>query len=139
MRLNLVLLLFVSFLPFTTAIAATHLFASNVSLHEITISTSIERLAAVVFGLNLTLAALMVYLMLRHAARTPGLAADDIAEEELQAFAKERRSATLLQASATVVGGFLPLTAVIFYLALSIFFIIDPLRHMRGRARRPAG
>ena len=37
------------------------------------------------------------------------------------------------------VGGFLPLTAVIFYLALSIFFIIDPLRHMRGRARRPAG
>ena len=30
------------------------------------------------FGLNLTLAALMIYLMLRHAARTPGLAADDI-------------------------------------------------------------
>ena len=91
------------------------------------------------FGLNLTLAALMVYLMLRHAARTPGLAADDIAEEELQAFAKERRSATLLQASATVVGGFLPLTAVIFYLALSIFFVIDPLRHMGVRVRRPAG
>jgi len=139
MRLNLMLLLFVSFLPFTTAIAATHLFASNLSLREITISTSAERVAAVAFGLNLTLAALMVYLMLRHAARTPGLAADDIAEEELQAFAKERRSATLLQASATVVGAFLPLTAVIFYLAVSVFFIIDPLRHMRVRARRPAG
>jgi uncharacterized membrane protein len=139
MRLNLMLLLFVSFLPFTTAIAATHLFASNLSLREITISTSTERVAAVVFGLNLTLAALMVYLMLRHAARTPGLAADDVAEEELQAFAKERRSATLLQASATVVGAFLPLTAVIFYLAVSVFVIIDPLRHMRARARRPAG
>jgi uncharacterized membrane protein len=139
MRLNLMLLLFVSFLPFTTAIAATHLFASNLSLREITISTSTERVAAVVFGLNLTLAALMVYLMLRHAARTPGLAADDIAEEELRAFAKERRSATLLQASATMVGAFLPLTAVIFYLAVSIFVIIDPLRHLRVRARRPAG
>jgi uncharacterized membrane protein len=139
MRLNLMLLLFVSFLPFTTAIAATHLFASNLSLREITISTSTERVAAVVFGLNLTLAALMVYLMLRHAARTPGLAADDVAEEELQAFAKERRSATLLQASATVVGAFLPLTAVIFYLAVSVFFVIDPLRHMRARVRRPAG
>jgi uncharacterized membrane protein len=139
MRLNLMLLLFVSFLPFTTAIAATHLFASNLSLREITISTSTERVAAVVFGLNLTLAALMVFLMLRHAGRTPGLAADDVAEEELQAFAKERRSATLLQASATVVGAFLPLTAVIFYLAVSVFFVIDPLRHMRARVRRPAG
>jgi MFS family permease len=59
------------------AVAATHLFASNLSLHEINISTSAERVAAVVFGLNMTLAALMVYLMLRHAERTPGLAADD--------------------------------------------------------------
>src|SRR5271169_4260947 len=42
MRLNLMLLLFVSFLPFTTAIAATHLFASNLSLHEITVSSSTE-------------------------------------------------------------------------------------------------
>jgi uncharacterized membrane protein len=139
MRLNLMLLLFVSFLPFTTAIAATHLFASNLSFHEITVSSSAERVAAVVFGLNLTLAALMIYLVLRHAGRMPGLAADDIAEEELQAFARERRSAVLLQAGATVVGAFLPLTAVIFYLAVSIFTIADPRRHMRVRARRPAG
>jgi uncharacterized membrane protein len=138
MRLNLLLLLFVSFLPFTTGVVATHLFASNLSFHEVTISTSTERVAAVVFGLNLTLAALMVYLMLRHAGRTPGLAADDIAEEELQAFARERRSALLLQATATAAGAFLPLAAVIFYLALSIFFVIDPFRHMRVRARRPA-
>jgi uncharacterized membrane protein len=138
MRLNLMLLLFVSLLPFTTSIAATHLFASNLTFHEITISTSSERIAAVVFGLNLTLAALMIYLTLRHSGRTPGIAADDVAEEELQAFAKERRSATLLQAGATVVGVFLPLTAVIFYMAVSIFFVIDPLRHMSARARRPA-
>jgi uncharacterized membrane protein len=139
MRLNLMLLLFVSFLPFTTAIAATHLFESNLTLHEITVSSSTERIAAVVFGLNLTLAALMVYLMLRHADRTPGIAADDLAEEELQAFARERRSAVLLQAGATVVGVFLPLTAVVFYLALSVFFIVDPLRHIQVRAGRPAG
>jgi len=138
MRLNLMLLLFVSFLPFTTAIAATHLFASNLSFHEITVSSSAERVAVVLFGLNLTLAALMVYLMLRHAGRTPDVAADDLAEEELHAFAAERRSALLLQASATVVGVFLPLTAVVFYLVLSIFTIVDPRRHLRVRARRPA-
>jgi hypothetical protein len=31
------------------------------------------------------------------------------------------------------------LTAVVFYLALSVFFIVDPLRHMGVPARRPAG
>jgi uncharacterized membrane protein len=138
MRLNLVLLLFVSFLPFTTAIAATHLFASNLSLHEVTISSPTERVAAVLFGLNLTLAALMLYLMLRHAGRTADVAADDLAEEELQAFATQRRSAVLLQASATAVGAFLPLLAVVFYLALAVFYVIDPVRLMRSRPLRRA-
>ena len=140
MRLNLMLLLFVSFLPFTTAIAATHLFALNLVLardHHLNLDRARRRRRVRpqpdpggADGLP-------------HAPPPadpmPGLAADDIAEEELQAFAKERRSATLLQASATVVGAFLPLTAVIFYLAVSVFVIIDPLRHMRARARRPAG
>jgi uncharacterized membrane protein len=137
LRLNLMLLLFVSFLPFTTAIAATHLFASNLSLHEVTVSSPTERVAAVLFGLNLTLAALMLYLMLRHAGRTSDVAADDLAEEELQAFATQRRSAVLLQASATVVGAFLPLLAVVFYLALALFYVIDPVRLMHtGSLRR---
>jgi uncharacterized membrane protein len=139
MRLNLILLLFVSFLPFTTAIAATHLFASNLSFHQLTVSSSGERAAVVIFGLNLTLAALMLYLMLRHAGRAPDVAADDLAEEELQAFATQRRSAALLQASATIVGVFLPLLAVVFYLALAIFYVIDPIRLMRSRSRRRAG
>jgi uncharacterized membrane protein len=138
MRLNLVLLLFVSFLPFTTAIAATHLFASNLSFHELTVSSLAERVAVVLFGLDLTLAALMLYLMLRHAGRTPEVAADDLAEEELKAFAAQRRSAVLLQASATVIGVFLPLLAVVFYLALAIFYVIDPVRLVRTRRRRRA-
>ena len=138
MRLNLMLLLFVSFLPFTTAIAATHLFASNLSLHQVTISSPAERVAVVIFGLNLTLAALMLYLMLRHAGRSPSVAADDLAGEELQAFAQQRRSAVLLQASATIVGVFLPLLAVVFYLALAIFYVIDPIRLIRRRSRHAA-
>ena len=136
MRFNLVLLLFVSFLPFTTAIVSTHLFASNLSFHEVTVSSSAEHVSAVLFGLNLTMAALMLFLMLRHAGRTPGVAADDLAEEELQVFAIQRRSAVLLQASATVVGAFLPLLAVVFYLALAIFYVIDPVRLMRANSRR---
>ena len=44
----------------------------------------------------------------------------------------------LLQASATVVGVFLPLIAVVVYLAVSVFFVTDPLRHLHARPRRPA-
>jgi hypothetical protein len=42
----------------------------------------------------------------------------------------------LLQASATVIGAFLPLLAVIFYLALAIFYVIDPVRLVRASSRR---
>jgi uncharacterized membrane protein len=139
MRLNLTLLLSVSILPFTTAIAATHLFAAYLGFDTHTTGAALsERVAAVVFGLNLTLAALMVYLVIRHAARTPGLAAGDVAEEELQIFARERRAAVLLQAGATILGVFLPLTAVIFYLAVSVVSVVEPLRHIHIRRRRRA-
>jgi uncharacterized membrane protein len=66
MRLNLTLLLFVSFLPFTTAVVATHLFG------------------------------------------------------------------------AAVMGAFLPVTAVVFYLAVSILYVVEPLWHIRIRPRRTA-
>ena len=137
MRLNLMLLLFVSFLPFTTTIAATHLFTAFLVFDDHGTGPGLaERVAIVVFGLNLTLAALMVYVMLRHAARTPGVAADDLAEEELQFYAQGRRAAAALQAGATVVGVFLPVTAVVFYLAVSGLSILGPLRRRRVRARR---
>ena len=91
MRLNLTLLLFVSLLAFTTAIVATHLFVTFLPLSHLTIfhaGSLAERVAVVLFGLNLTLAALMVYRVIRYASRTPGIAADDVAEEELQSFAR---------------------------------------------------
>jgi len=57
---NHLLLLFVSFLPFTTAIVATHLFTTVLPLSHDTVlrpGTPAERVAVVLFGLNLTLAA----------------------------------------------------------------------------------
>jgi uncharacterized membrane protein len=141
MRLNLMLLLFVSFLPFTTGIVATHLFATFLPLSRDTVlhpGTPAERVAVVLFGLNLTLAAFMVYRVIRYAARTPGMAADDVAEEELQAFSRERRTAALFQGGATVLGAFLPVIAIAFYLAVSIVFIVEPLRRVRIRARAPS-
>jgi TMEM175 potassium channel family protein len=142
MRLNLTLLLFVSFLPFTTAIVATHLFATFLPLSHDTVlepGTPAERVAVVLFGLNLTLAAFMMYRMIRYAARTPGIAADEVADEELQAFAGERRAAALFQGGGTVLGAFVPVVAIVVYLAVSLVFIIEPLRRIRIRGTAPSG
>ena len=66
------------------------------------------------------------------------MAADDVAEEELQAFARERRAASLFQTGATVLGAFLPVIAIVFYLAVSLVFIVEPFRRVRIRARAPS-
>ena len=142
MRLNLVLLLFVSLLPFTTGILATHLFASFLPIDHVTEphpGFGPERLAVVLFGVNLTLAALMTLLVIRHVDKTDELAADDLVEEELQGFARGRRTAVILQALATVVGVFLPTVAVVVYLGLSVFFFVDPLWVERVRQKVKPG
>jgi len=92
----------------------------------------------VIFGLNLILAALMPYVMIGHAGRTLSLAADDTAQVELRGFAGERKTAVLLQASAAVVGLLLPVMAVIFYLAISMIYLIGPFREVDIHAPRAA-
>ena len=89
------------------------------------------------FGVNLNLAALMTYLVIRHVDKTDELAADDVVEEELQGFARGRRTAVILQALATIIGVFLPTVAVVMYLGLSVFFFVDPL--WIERVRRKVG
>jgi uncharacterized membrane protein len=89
----------------------------------------------VLFGVNLTLAALMMFLVIRHIDRTDELAADDVVEKELKGFARGRLSAVILQALATVVGVFLPTVAVVIYLGLSVFFFVDPLWIERVRRK----
>lgn len=124
LRLNLLLLLFVSLLPFTTGLLANHLDDSG------------KHLAVVVFGINLTLASLMINVLTGYAARKEGLAADDAAEDELAAFEKDRRVALGLQAVATAVGILLPLAAVVIYLVISILILFaDPLLTARRRRR----
>jgi uncharacterized membrane protein len=129
MGLNLVLLLFVSFLPFTTSLLANHL------------DDSAAHIAVVIFGINLTLASLMVNVMFGYASRTLGVAADDAADAELRAFDRQRRVAVIVQAAATLLGLVLPLVAVVVYLVISLLVLVDPIwraEHARRAARRAA-
>jgi uncharacterized membrane protein len=123
MRLNLLFLLFVSLLPFTTSLMATHLDDAE------------PRLVVVLFGLNLTLAALMVNILVGHAGRTDGIADDQVAEDELLAFGKERGGASIAYAVATAVGLLLPKVAVFAFLVVSVVFLLWPLWRAYWRRR----
>jgi uncharacterized membrane protein len=120
MRLNLGLLLFVSLLPFTTSLMATDL------------EGDAKHVVVVIFGLNLTLAALMINVMIRHAVRTPGVTDDAVAEHELRGFARERLVSLIVLAAATVVGLLLPMVGIFVYLVVSVVFLVEPLTR-RGR------
>ncbi|TXH42532.1 MAG: DUF1211 domain-containing protein [Actinobacteria bacterium] len=130
--LNLLLLLFVSLLPFTTSLMATHL--SN---------RDGEHVAVVVFGLNLFMASLLINAMLRHAARSDDLMDGDDGPA-LKSFARSRRVSLIVQGGATVLGFFLPRVAVVIYLVISLLLLLGPIwgamRQHRsgGRAASPA-
>src|SRR3712207_6764986 len=66
LRLNLILLLFVSLLPFTTSLLAARLDDAD------------EGIAVLLFGLNLTVAALLASLLIASVARSPRMVADDV-------------------------------------------------------------
>ena len=127
MRLNLVLLLLVSLLPFTTSLMATHLNATD------------ARTVTVLFGINLTLAAVMMSVLVRYAARTEGLPRDDLAEAELARFERERRGAVSLQAVSTGVAVFLPVVAVVVFLGVALLLLLEPLWRMRRPPVRQTG
>jgi len=76
--------------------------------------------------------------MIRHAGRNPGLAADNTAQVELRGFARERKTAALLQAGAAALGLLLPVIAVMFYLAVSMIYLIEPFREVDIHAPRAA-
>jgi uncharacterized membrane protein len=115
MRLNLLFLLFVSILPFTTNLMASHLDGTD------------NHVVVLIFGANLTLAALMINVLIGHAARTGGIADDQLADEDLREFAKERRVALIAMAVATFAGLLFPKAAVAAFLVISVVFLVEPL------------
>lgn len=115
MRLNLVALFFVSFLPFTTSVMATHLDGDG------------ENVAVALYGLNMLVASVVLNAFIFYAARQRHVVADDLADHELLAIERQRRVLVVGQAGATVVAIVLPGLAVGAYLAVSIGFILVPL------------
>jgi uncharacterized membrane protein len=119
LRLNLLLLLFVSFLPFPTRLLAEHLDAE-----------AAERVAVTVYGLNLlfcsaTLAGLWAWAGRAHLRRA------ELDEEEAKYLARRLTPGLGGYVVILAVGLLAPRVAVIGYLAIAVFFLV-PVGEIRG-------
>jgi len=122
-RLNLVLLLVVSFLPFPTRLLAQYLSSDNP-----------ERVAVTIYGLTLLAAVTLLSLLWRYAVRAR-LVRSDAGDDELIALTSRLTPGLAGYVLLLGLGFFKPVIAVIGYLLIALFVII-PLERVRRSSHR---
>jgi uncharacterized membrane protein len=120
-RLNLVLLLFVALLPFTTHLMVTHTEAADASA------------AVAIYGVNLFVAGSLITALLYYAVHDRHLVVDDIADDIVSRAYRQRWVYLILTTLSVVVALFAPLVAVAAYITLAVAFLIQPLFGLRRR------
>ena len=123
--LNLLMLLFVALLPFTTKLMVAHVPEPDVAT------------AAIIYGLNVFVASLTLTLMMVYVARQPQLLVDEIADNALTRLYRQRWIGVGVGAFAIVLAFVAPRAAVALYLLVAVLFLVLPLLGMY-RARRRA-
>jgi uncharacterized membrane protein len=129
-RLNLLLLLFVAFLPFPT-----RLFAEYIG------EDSLERVAVTFYGAALVLTSTLLLALWRYAVRRQ-LVRPDTADEEIDLLTQRLTPGLGGYVVLMIVGLFYPIVAVIGYLAIAVYYIIpsrrltNAIRHKLHRTSR---
>lgn len=127
-RLNLLLLLLIAFLPFPT-----RLFAAYIG------KNGPERVAATIYGISLLLSSTLLWVLWRYAVHA-GLVRPDAADKEVQLLTQRLTPGLGGYVILIVAGLFVPIIAVAGYLAIALFYVI-PIRrpariHLSRRRRR---
>ena len=122
--INLLVLLFVGVLPFTTSLMVRNLSGPDVEV------------AVLVYGINVLIASLLLSFLLVYIARDRRLVEDEVADETLAAIARRRWTAIGIEVIAIVCALIVPMVAVGLYLAATLLLLIAPLiRLHRSRGR----
>ena len=111
-RINLLLLMVVSFLPFPTRLLA-----------EYTDNVESERVAATVYGVTVLLALLLVAMLWRYAVRE-GMVRPDAGDAEIRTLTKLLTPSLGGYLLLIVLGLFLPIVAIFGYLVIAIVLIV---------------
>jgi uncharacterized membrane protein len=122
--LNLLLLLFVALLPFSTSLMVTHMDAADIGT------------GVLLYGISILLASLTLSLLLFYVAREPGLAVDGIAEAQLRRIYGQRWSVITINGIALVLAFFAPRVALGLYLVMAGLLLAMPLLGGLRRHRR---
>jgi uncharacterized membrane protein len=130
-RLNLLLLLLIAFLPFPTRLFATYIGHNQP-----------ERVAATIYGISLLLSSTLLWVLWRYAVHAQ-LVRPDAADEEVQLLTQRLTPGLGGYVILIVAGLFVPTIAVIGYLAIALFYVIPFRRwgriHLPFRRRRGNG
>ncbi|HEX3194645.1 MAG TPA: TMEM175 family protein [Streptosporangiaceae bacterium] len=116
-RLNLLLLLFVSFLPFPTRLVAEF-------IHQ----DKAERVAVTFYGIVLLLSSVLLQVLWRYAVRAH-LVRPDTADEEVELLTERLTPGLGAYVVLIVSGLFLPIIAVVGFLGIALYYII-PFRRL---------
>src|SRR5262245_3600990 len=129
MRLNLLLLLFVSFLPFPTKLLAE-------SVNE----EDAGRVATTIYGLTLLVTALVLSAVWRYAL-SAHLVRPDTTDEDVKLLTKKLSPGLGGYAVMIVLGIFQPVVAVVGYLAIAVFYLVPfpSIRRHSGGGQHPRG
>jgi uncharacterized membrane protein len=111
-RLNLLLLMVVSFLPFPTRLLAEYIGEPET-----------ERVAATIYGINLIFVAILVWVLWRYAV-SQRLVRPDAGDAEVEVLTKRLTPGLAGYMAMIILGLFLPIAAVFGYLAIALFFIL---------------
>jgi uncharacterized membrane protein len=138
-RLTLLMLFFVSLLPFTTKLMASYLgnppavpetiFGLDL-LSAIRVINTLSRSAmstpVAIYGLNLLAATLSLTAIIRSAVITPEILADESAEHELNALLKREQLGAAIIVCTIILAVFFPIIAVSGFIIVSVLFFITP-------------
>jgi uncharacterized membrane protein len=119
--LDLLMLLFVGVLPFSTNLMVTHLSGPDVET------------AVVIYGVNVLLASLALSLLMFYIASERSLVVDGVADETLEAKVRQRWIVIALNVAAIALAFVAPLIAVGVYLVMTVLALALPLIHLRRR------
>ena len=121
--IDLLMLLFVGVLPFSTNLMVTHLSGPDVEV------------AVVIYGVNILLASICLSLLMFYIASERSLVIDGVADETLEAKVRQRWVVIGLNVAAIALAVVAPLAAVGVYLVMTFLALALPLIHLRRRRR----
>ena len=127
LRLNLLLLFFVSVLPFPTRMLAEYIRGYGP-----------ERIAVTIYGINLLAMSAMTSVVWRHAVGE-GMLSGEHPQEEVQEVTKKLTPSLGFYGAAIAIGLLAPRVAVFLYLAIALYLLIPFRVVMQRRRRRTRG